>query len=784
MTTIKFDIENSLVTAQKAKKLYKLQKTVKFFLLITNNKTNTHFMNVTAIYTMQSTENTARIYHLIKEQFYNSLITFCRGKGNQNISRLYSATALILYERVTQGVNELNALKSQSGLQLAVTICLNYANRILKTNPHESENFELQLKEFRKAAGVDELYHTAVVLFMFEKYKKALDYVNKALNVDSNNEDCLCLKGWLLLLQSSNKTTALFEQLLENNAQNLNAALGLVVSHLFDNNIDDALSVLNKIIVKFPTNNLPLIYKMKVLFNTQDWEQTIETMNRIISTDQNNLEAIQTNILILICRDANYDEAAQCIKKFCEALETVEPKNAKVYIKNAKLFSTNCARNLNVLTETYKMVETAVQTSPKNADFINELGYQCLLQEKVREAAKLFKSATKISDASVGALIGLTLCELIQNGKSEQTRQQVEFLMELEEDPSAMLLFIQAKLADGAASALTFLNQAVEKHLKTIEHHLYSVEYLLELNVDFLLNVVKEYLKHIPSTRSLIDTRLNQNETEIFATPLKILIKITKACPGLQEALYLLAKLQFLNGEIQNAMLILEKIVNNPNSAFADAHLLMAQMQLQAGLLDRAAQNLELGLSQNFSVRDNPLYHYLLGMILKKGGDLNEAINSFNSALVLSKNQLNQISVGDRATIYTELISSYLEANQTEDLNKLMQEAMDDLQGTVEESKIAMLNADIAMYKRNLKGAIDILSAITPEDTCYLEAKKKLAAIFLNDSIDKKAYIRCYKDLVQTNPTSESYVLLADAYMEILGKRLKYVKRLLLSNFL
>lgn len=715
---------------------------------------------------MHPSENAARIHHFIKEQFYNSLITFCRGKGQPNISRLYSATALILYERVSQGVNELNGLRSENGLQLPVTVCLNYANRIFKT-AIDTENIELQLKELRRGASADELYQTAVVLFMFEKYKKALDYVNKALGLEAANDDCLCLKGWLTL-RGNTKATHLFEQVLENNAQHLNAALGLAESYLFDGDTEGALNVLNKTIVKYPSNSLPLIRKMAVLFALQDWEQTIETMNRVVLTDPNNLEAMQTNILILICRDGNYDEAAACIQKFCDTLENIEPKNAKVYLKNAMLFSQSCGRNANVLTETYKMTEVAVQTSPKNADYINELGYQSLLQEKVREASKLFKSATKISDASVSALIGLTLCELMQNGRSEQTRHQAEFLAELEEDPSPMLLVIQAKLAESADDALARLEQAVEKHLTAIKQLPYGVDYLLKLNADFLLDVVKEYLTHIPATNSVIDdARLNQNDAKLLTTPLHLLKTLTNACPGLQEAIYLLARLQCLNGESQAAILNLERIIANPMTNFYEAHLLMAQLQLKVGVLDRAAQNLEMSLSQNFSVRDHPLYHFLSGLLMKRGGSFNEAIGCFNAALTLASK--SKVSLQDKAAIYKELIESHLQANQTENLNKLLQDAMDEMQGSAEESKIMMLNADIAIYKRNIKGAVDILTAVAPDDCCYLEAKKKLAAIFLDDSVDKKAYIKCYEDLVQTNPTSESYVLLADAYMEILG---------------
>ena len=42
-----------------------------------------------------------------------------------------------------------------------------------------------------------------------------------------------------------------------------------------------------------------------------------------------------------------------------------------------------------------------------------------------------------------------------------------------------------------------------------------------------------------------------------------------------------------------------------------------------------------------------------------------------------------------------------------------------------------------------------------------------MAKIYLTQKNNKKAYAKCYSDIVEKNPTLEGYVLLGDAHMNI-----------------
>lgn len=156
-----------------------------------------------------------------------------------------------------------------------------------------------------------------------------------------------------------------------------------------------------------------------------------------------------------------------------------------------------------------------------------------------------------------------------------------------------------------------------------------------------------------------------------------------------------------------------------------------------------------------------------MGLIEKQRGNLTEATNSLKASLSL----LEKIpdSRYDSAAVHLELIRTYLRAEKISEASALLADAMEQFQDSGEDAKFAMLSAELCLKRNDLSGAVDTLNRIKPTDCCYLEAKKMLSRIFLNEKVDKKAYVKCYKEMVDENPTSESFVLLGDAYMEILG---------------
>ena len=55
----------------------------------------------------------------------------------------------------------------------------------------------------------------------------------------------------------------------------------------------------------------------------------------------------------------------------------------------------------------------------------------------------------------------------------------------------------------------------------------------------------------------------------------------------------------------------------------------MARILVMQGHYESASQTLEVGLSYNFKVRDDPLYHMIIGTVAKENGDLEGIVQFF-----------------------------------------------------------------------------------------------------------------------------------------------------------
>lgn len=741
---------------------------------------------------MDILEVKAYIFFLSRELFYNTLLMKCKEcinkYGTDSSLHFYHALALILNKRYQEGIREFELLKSETSTRLASIMALMYVYKFTACdNKQVFINLDTEMKTVKNHATVIDVYNTAYGLFTFGKYDKALDYIEKAINMDPDYLECWNLKGWIYIylrqqgVKQDMNISEMFKNAMKDNIRNLDASLGLTVSLNVEQNQDGALNTINKAIVRFPTNILPLIGKMNFLLSNFEWDQTAELVNRILDMDPNNLEAMKINILILICKNGKYEEASVYTKKFIIEMYEQEPKNALLYYETTTLLSRICGKNIAMLSETFKLAEKALALSPDIPDFIIEMGHQALMQGDYKEAAHFFKTATKLEESSTNALMGLTLCEFGDNKKTSHIKDQVEFLLELHENNLPPLLFLmKARLLDNANDVFKFLDKALEEHLNSCKNYTFGPTYLKLLDPNLLLDMAKEYLRFVPFSISADNFKITSIVDKAVRASLKILKTLTTACPGWEEALYLHAKILYFRGDSAESTKILDHIIKNLDTNSSDAYLLMAQIQITNKLFDRAAQSLEAGLSHNFKVRENPIYHLISGLIEKNCHNLEDSIKHFTTALSLidlkSKETYNATSdshvnftLADKASIYVELIQVHSSLKQFHEATKLLHDATEEFGGTPEEAKITLISADHLIENKDSQTAIDILSKIKPDNAYYLQAKTKLARIFLKQRKDRRAYLKCYEEMVEAMPGSDSFVLLGDAYLNILG---------------
>ena len=74
-----------------------------------------------------------------------------------------------------------------------------------------------------------------------------------------------------------------------------------------------------------------------------------------------------------------------------------------------------------------------------------------------------------------------------------------------------------------------------------------------------------------------------------------------------------------------------------------------------------------------------------------------------------------------------------------------MQDAINEFHGTAEEVRIAVANAYLALMRDDVEGALTMLRSITPEQPYFVEAREKMASIYLDHRKDRRLYTGCYR---------------------------------------
>src|SRR5690349_24619460 len=86
---------------------------------------------------------------------------------------------------------------------------------------------------------------------------------------------------------------------------------------------------------------------------------------------------------------------------------------------------------------------------------------------------------------------------------------------------------------------------------------------------------------------------------------------------------------------------------------------------------------------------------------------------------------------------------------------------------TPESGRVIIAYADFYLTQGNTSRSLELLSSIQSGQSYYLQAKSKMANIYLVNKNDRLSFAQCFKVLVQNNPGPDSYLLLGDAYMTI-----------------
>ncbi|XP_048474316.1 tetratricopeptide repeat protein 21B-like [Rhincodon typus] len=727
----------------------------------------------------------ASVAYYCQEKYFHHALT----AANEGLTMCCNDPVLIFLKAFTnlmegqtqETIRLLETIKGNQNVSLCSIMALIYAHRRSSIIDHDAiHELDRRFRESEKSAGNKALYYTGIFLWLVNRYQEAREHTDRLLKISSESKETLILKGWIELTDNKNGNTKKAIGYLKEGLRDSKDIFGLMGKVCYlqkEQNFMIALETINQIIATTPTFMPALILKMKLLLAQNNWDQTLETAQRIMLKDGTNVDALLILCLHALCKEGDQTEAENYVKQLISALEKREPQNPKLYQRVAVLLSRLCGRNQTILDQTYSLVERSLYMAPTDAEIATELGFQLFLQDKLRDAVKQYTDAMKLSETNMPALTGVIQAEIIL-GHLEDAEQQLELLKEVQGliGTSAELAYLQAVLAVVKGKEpkviIKFLNRAVDIHFSSFEDLPLGLEYYEKLNPEFMLDIVKKFLALCPDQSTL----QGQPLSPLLRQSALILEPVVKAAPGIKQLLYIVAKIKFMSGNVDTAQATLQQYLQLDPS-YADGHLFMAQIYLAQCNFKECSHSLEMGLSYNFQVRDHPAYHVIKARALKKMGKITEAITTLKMAISLPGVRRSptrkgnwapaNISMSDRASVYLELADAQHLNGEQHEATKVLQDAIHEFAGTPEETRITIANVDLALSQDDVETAFSMLRSIIPEQPYYIEAQKKLAEIYLHKQKDQKLYIRCYKDLHEQFPNPQISLLLGDAYITI-----------------
>jgi len=746
-------------------------------------------------------EDLCQIHYYASKKLYHSLFLFCtsalKKKIGDPVLLFWRAFSLIKEKKITEAIEELQQLQEKRELLLACPLALIYAHERCKIVDREAIE-ELQAKYTISAnlqTIVDRAYLQAALFYYHTgDINEATANIKRALSINPNYTFATVLLGYIEL--SSNQehirknSGTRFDFVLNKNPKNIEALMGrltyLRVNHIQYN---IALDTSSELIVYYPSFLPAYIERSYLYIELSQWDQANKSARVCLDIDPNNLDSYYTIALTHLCKDGNYTDAVSILVKLFELIKTIEPNNAELAYNYARPIIRISSRKRSVLNICEDLINFAMEKEPENNMYKVEKAYIDQLKYDYQNALIIYKEVLSVDSQNIDAVKGYIRC-LIMVGNFKEAEEHLEFLIELQSSlkKSAEIHYYYSLLVwlkyHNMSKRINFLDDAVDIILEISKHSpIRTMELNIQLNPELMLEIVESYFEHCPTEP--------KREGEMISPLIKhiheLLVLICKMIPGSIDALFYMAKVNYLVGDNEMAKQLVTECLNI-EPEFVDAHLLMAQIYIEAKSSYMAMQTLDKCLSYNFKVRQNPIYYLLKAKCEKADGQFEEALKTLNEILSLpsfisnsntvneddkkgsdemSVNVVKKLSLRERISIYLELIDTHCQLHNLPDAAKIMQEAIEMFKGTEEEDQLSIANANLCLERNEIPKAIELLSKITPERYYYIEAKCKLADIYLKYKNDKKAYALCYQEILENYSKTEVKVLLADAYMNI-----------------
>lgn len=674
---------------------------------------------------------------------------------------------------INESIADLNTLRREGELQYAVLFALAHAHNLSKViDTDEVFRLEAALAKEAARAGERGLWLAAQFAWHVGRTDDALELADKLAALKPGAAVGQVLKCWLQLATGGahDFAPAAWDECGGKNE--LDTLLGKAAHLEALGAPDKALDVLNQLIVLYGWFTPALAEKARLLAATNDWEQAVETAQRLLGLDGRSIDGLRLVALHALAYEGNAAKAAARIGELTEAVDRLEPKNPALCAALAKPLARVAGGNSAVLRLTQGLIDRACRLAPFATEHVLEKAYEHALAGDFKAAAAAFREANGLDASDMTAVLGQIRCQ-VEGGAFAAAQTQLEFAAELSEalGPTADLAYVSALVAArhrlDRVEAARHLDRAVELHRPALDGARRDAAAYAELRPDFLIEVAAEFLRLVDGDeRGGVALEEGSAEAAAVAKATRLLELVRKLAPGLLAGQMLLARARYFLADLDGAVRMLAHCAKL-DASYAPASLLHAQILLQQEQPKAAMAVLEAALAHDFTVRDSLLYNLVRARSLAADGEHADALEVLRGALRLPAVRDGLAPAHERCSVHLQTVDALLRLERNDDAGRAMGEAIALFAGTEQEGRITVANCELLLAKGDVTGAMSILRAVGQASPNYTRAKRMLADLYLTHRNDRRLFCECYEELARSAPSVSTLVALGEAYLSV-----------------
>lgn len=754
---------------------------------------------------MSIQETYSAVYFYIREKLWRTVINICK-EGDRKFGDpffiFWKAYAIFKEGNPSTAVTEIQKIESKRELQWAsIRASIMYHEKCKHVDTVTVDSLRNLLMDISR--NPSEKAVTASLYF--ELFNGNLDEaveISRGTKYDS--PQTLIAKGWCDLLCKSKEEAIsaqrFFDEALRVDQKAVEAYFGLSRLGEKVRQAQITHNAVNDILDQNPDYVPGLLEKCRLGCLKKDYASIQESYTEILKMDRNNILAYVYSIFYSLSQEGNLDDSREKYEIIYKLIMSHEPDNLDLIIFITRLVSRLCGRASVILNISLRLIERCRQIDMMSIEPLLELGINLYMIEDFSQAYNTFKMAASLNTdmGDLRPMLGMIKTQ-IAKGELEEAALQLQFMKEMVENDSqytpevhlieAMLLSRKKvdktnidKYEQILQDSNTALDNCLRMHLGIQKNYTQNLEYFCVLNPDFLLTLANEMLFHADFNLSQIREQIQNpvTPTHLIKKSIKLLDTTISKIPGLIPAYMLSAKANLIVGNTSGAIQNLQKAMAlDPKNE--EAYILNAIVVYGNGNATQAYSSVNEALANNFEMDKIPFFMMLKGQLEMELEDHTQGLKTLQKAYNLPGIQdgnfdhkkkaryMTVISFNEniRSQVFVEYAKALAQDKQYAKSKEIMEDAIMEFAGTDDEPVVLIGNADIAAISGDLKKALTILRGVQPEAKGYMEARKKLADIYLNKMLNRRQYAKCFQDLVNVFPNFENYKRYGDALLEI-----------------